>query len=253
MRIRNRGGSPATNVNVAVYWSPVSTLVTPDMWTLVGTTSLDSVPTGNQLTVSNAITWAADDIPAAGHYCFVGLIGNNEDPAPIPADLFNLDKFRLFIRNNNNVTWRNFSVVDNTSLSESLLPEFVSLPFQAAGAPDRARSMGFEVVGHLPEGARAFLEMPREFAHLLKAQPVSVEGEQDDRSVYVPVNPRGITRFDPVPFSVKTRIPMRLLVHIPKALREHEFDIYARQLYEGEEIGRVTWRLAPPREPIEET
>ncbi len=28
-----------------------------------------------------------------------------------------------------------------------------------------------------------------------------------------------------------------------------EFEIYARQMYGDEEVGRVTWRLAPPRKP----
>jgi hypothetical protein len=30
-------------------------------------------------------------------------------------------------------------------------------------------------------------------------------------------------------------------------MRHHEFELYARQLYEDEEVGRVTWRLAPNR------
>jgi hypothetical protein len=40
---------------------------------------------------------------------------------------------------------------------------------------------------------------------------------------------------------------MRLLVKVPKELQRHEFEIFARQLFGNEEVGRVTWRLAPPR------
>ena len=42
---------------------------------------------------------------------------------------------------------------------------------------------------------------------------------------------------------------MRLLVKIPEEMRKQEFEIYARQMYGDEEVGRVTWRLAPPRKP----
>jgi len=55
--------------------------------------------------------------------------------------------------------------------------------------------------------------------------------------------------FADVPFPAKARIPMRLLVRVPKELQKHDFEICARQMYENEEVGRVTWRLAPPRRP----
>jgi hypothetical protein len=247
VRVRNRGGSAAANINATVFWSPPATLVTPDMWTLVGSTTIPNVPTGNLLTVSDAITWPSAEIPATGHYCFVGLVGNAQDPAPAPADFLNFDNFRLFIRANNNVTWRNFNVVNNVPPSAGSPPNFVPLPFMAAGAPDKARRMGFEVVGRLPREAKVLLEIPREFAQLLKARTVEIKGGKNKNLVYVPVNPSGRTRFEQVAFPAKARIPMRLLVHIPKELRKFEFDIFARQMYEEEEVGRVTWRLATPQ------
>jgi len=250
VRVRNRGGSAAANVLATVYWSPVATLVTPDMWNLVGTTTLANVPTGNLLTVSNGITWQSADIPATGHYCFVGLIGNPQDPAPALGDLINFDNFRLFIRNNNNVTWRNFNVVNNIPPSVgSNPPNFVALPFLAAGAPDKARRMGLEIVGRLPKGAKALLEVPREFAQMAQARPVPVEGAENDRVVYLPLNALGANMFGPLDFRAKARIPMRLLVHIPEELRANEYEIFARQIFEEDEVGRVTWRLAPPKRP----
>jgi Subtilase family len=81
VRVRNRGSSVAANVEATVYWAPVATLVTPDLWTVVGSTTLPSVPTGDLLTVSDAIVWPSGAIPATGHYCFVALIGHAHDPA----------------------------------------------------------------------------------------------------------------------------------------------------------------------------
>ena len=247
VRVRNRGGSNASNVTATVYWSPPSTLVTPDLWSLVDSTTIASVPTGDLLTVSDAIVWPSAGIPATGHYCFVALIGHAQDPAPVPTDFLDWDKFRLFIRANNNVTWRNFNVVNNVPPPAADPPNYVPLPFMAAGAPDKARRMRFEVMGRLPKGAIALLEMPRQFADLLQARPVPVRGVKNRHAVHVPVNPWGRTMFADVLFPAKARIPMRLLLRLPKEVQKHEFEICARQMYANEEVGRVTWRLVPPR------
>src|SRR3954469_3339845 len=53
VRVLNQGGSAATNVEATVFWAPVATLVTPDLWTLVGTTILPNVPIAEQVTVSD--------------------------------------------------------------------------------------------------------------------------------------------------------------------------------------------------------
>ncbi|MFN7963285.1 MAG: S8 family peptidase [Thermoanaerobaculia bacterium] len=254
VRMRNRGGSAATNVEATVYWSPPATLVTPDLWTLVGSTTLASVPTGNQLTVAPAITWPMAAIPGPGHYCFVALVGTAADPAPAPADLFDWDTFSSFVRSQNNVTWRNFNVVNNVPPSTPGKPpsRYVELPFLAAGAPDRARKMQIEVVGRLPAGAEAVLEMAPQFARKLRAhsRPIPLDRPEQIRRAHVPLNPCGRNRFLELPLPAKARIPLRLLVHLPEKERQGEFEIYARQLYQGEEVGRVTWKLVPPgRQP----
>jgi serine protease len=247
LRVRNRGSSVAANVEATVYWAPVATLVTPDLWTLVGSTTLPSVPTGDLLTVSDAIVWPSGAIPTTGHYCFVALIGHAHDPTPAPADFLSWDNFRLFIRANNNVTWRNFNVVNNTPPPSGEPPNYVPLPFLAAGAPDRARRMRLEVVGRLPKGSAAVLEISLDWTQLLQVQPIQVKGAKQRRVVYAPVNPCGRTSFPEVVFPARSRIPMRLLVNVPREMRKHQFEIFARQWFENEEVGRVTWRLVPAR------
>jgi hypothetical protein len=213
----------------------------------VGSTNIPSVPTGDLLTVSDAIVWPSGAIPASGHYCFVTLIGHADDPAPAPTDFLNWENFRQFIRANNNVTWRNFNVVDNTPPPLSEPPNYVPLPFLAVGAPDRARRMRLEVVGRLPRGAVAILEISLDWAQLLQVRPMQMKGAKQRRVVYAPVNPCGHTSFPEVIFPAKSRIPMRLLVNVPREWRKHEFEIFARQWFEDEEVGRVTWRLVPGR------
>jgi hypothetical protein len=251
VRVRNRGGSPAANVEATVYWAPVATLVTPDLWTLVGSTTIPDVPMGDQLTVAPAITWPAAAVPAEGHYCFVGLIGNTADPAPGPAEFLNWDNFRSFIRNNNNVTWRNFNVEDNDpDVGDPTVPEgFKALPFLAPGAPDRARPMALEILAGLPAGAKALLEVPKRFLDLLYERHQLGKARLDrERGVaYIALNPHGRMRSGEVVFPRKSRTAMRLLVQIPKEHRGRAYKIAVRQLYKGEEVGRVTWQLQPKR------
>src|SRR5690606_30962284 len=117
--------------------------------------------------VSDAIIWERENLPPQGHYCLVAIIGTDADPAPLPTDFGDWTKFQRFIRDNNNVTWRNFNVVDNQPDDPSVVIEglkFKALPFVSPGAPDIGRKMQLEVVAKLPEGARVYLEAPRYYA-----------------------------------------------------------------------------------------
>jgi serine protease len=245
VRMRNRGGSDAANVTATIFWAPVATLITPDLWTLVGTVTLPNVPTGDILTVSPPTTWLEADIPAAGHYCLVGIIGNAEDPAPDPADFLNWDNFRRFIRDNNNVTWRNFNVVDNVP-DPRVDPDFVVLPFLALGTPDKARRMRLEVVAKLPQKAEAFIEVPVYIQDTFAFHTPFMKLDKRREISRVPVNPHGNSALEELLFPAKFRAKLRLMVHIPKEARKNEYEVYVRQLFGEEEVGRVTWRLVPP-------
>lgn len=73
IRALNRGGSPATSATATVYWSPPSTLVTPNLWNKIGTANIPAVPIGSVLAVSSRLEWAASNVPPTGHYCFVAI------------------------------------------------------------------------------------------------------------------------------------------------------------------------------------
>ncbi len=247
VRMRNRGGSAAANVTATVYWSPVSTLITPDLWNFIGTATLPNVNNGEVLTVSDAIQWTAAEIPAEGHYCFVGILGHPMDPAPTPADFMDWDNFRSFIRNNNNVTWRNFNVVDNNPpAAPGIPPGFAALPFIAPGAPDKSRKMRLEIHGKLPRGAKMILEMPAHLVDLfLPDRIANIDFDKKARVARLPLNPHGQLRMRDTGFPAKSRSKLRLLVKIPEKLRNYPYQVYAAQFYGDEELGRVTWQLTP--------
>lgn len=249
VRVLNRGGAAAANVTATVYWSPVATLVTPNLWTLVGTVVLPNVPAGNQLTVSNAIVWPSAQIPGTGHYCFVALAGSAADPPPLLTDLQDWTNFQRFIRENNNVTWRNFNVVNNVPPAGSTAPPgYIPLPFLAVGAPKVGAIMQLEVEARLPRGARLILVAPD---HLLDALRfpgnLRTRGrKKGDRHIsQVALNPHGRSDLGRGLFPADVRHKLELLVTIPEECRNNEYQVAIRQLHKDEEVGRVTWLLSP--------
>lgn len=241
VRVRNRGRLPAYDVKATVYWSTPATLVTPDSWKLVNTEPkpIPRVPGGNVLTVSGPITWEAKDIPDEGHYCFVGLIGNEEDPAPyVDASDWN---FENFIRDYNNITWKNFNVIEY-KFDPQEYPQYMELPFLTPGALDRTRQMQLEIVANLPKGARIWFEMRPNIIDGRHFRDRGVDRRRD-RAV-LEVSPQGSTKFK-ARFPAKSKTKAKLRIYVPEEYRNNEYEVFVRQLYRRKEIGRVTWRLVP--------
>lgn len=248
VRVRNRGSAAAGATLATVFWSEVSTLVTPDMWTLVGSTTLPAVPAANVLTVSDEIVWPAAAIPAEGHYCFVATLDTAGDPAPLLADLMDFDNFRLFIRNNNNVTWRNFNVVNHTPDPADPSAAF---GFLMAGAPDRRALMALEVIAKLPAGARLWLEAPMALLKALNVRGSITPVKGNKEFGRIACLPNGLQRIGAMRFPAKFRARPRIIVELPKeARRQSGFQVSARQVFVErglhEEVGRVTWHLVSP-------
>jgi hypothetical protein len=231
VRMRNRGGSVAANVTATVYWSPAATLVTPNLWNLIGSVSMPPIPTGNLLTVSPPLLWPQASMPGAGHYCFVALIGTANDPAPLPADFLDFEDYLRFIRENNNVTWRNFNVVHTDA-------DVVALPFLITGPPDRARRMEVVAEPRLPQGAEVVLTAARSITDAVRRLLPSAGAQMR-------LAPQGRQRILEEELPAGLAAPAELQVRIPQELRFAEYEIAVRQLFEGREVGRITWRLAP--------
>jgi hypothetical protein len=248
LRVRNRGAVDATNVQATVYWSEPATLVIPDPNKVIGSTVIPSVPAANVLTVSPPIKWAGNSIPPKGHYCFVCLIDNARDPAPpSPADFLSFDNFMRFVRENNNVTWRNFNVVDNEPQPGS---SDVELPFNINGAFDQSRRMRLDVIALLPAGAQIKLEVPIEAREILGSIGGigPIERDAKGRVVRLRLNPHGRSNGKEVLFPERTEVKSRLLINIPEKFRKYPYEVSVRQLFGDQEVGRVTWRLVQKKD-----
>lgn len=245
VRVRNRSGADATNVSATIYQAPVATLITPEMLAPIGTVTIPFVPSGDVLTVSDAITWPQSSLPPLGQSSFVCLVGNALDPTPDFADFRNWDNYLRFIRNNNNVTVRNVQFVSPApARTRSTAPaNDFELSFLATGPFDQARPMQLEFAGKLPAGSRLVLEAPRYFLIAAQEHSPNLELDKKKRVSLLPLNPYGQRLLREILFPAKARIPLKLRVQIPRERLKSSYEVFVRQLYQNEEVGRVTWRL----------
>lgn len=243
VRVRNRGGAPATNVLATVYWSQVSTLVTPSMWNLIGNVTLPLVPIGDVLTVSPALVWLRADIPATAHYCFVVTLQHPNDPTPPTPGPLDWSTFQDMIRAHNNVTWRNFNVVNNLPDTPNATPSFA---FNLSGAEDRALAFAFEIERKLPADAVLELEGPLGLLVRLKGENPwkLVPGRKSEKArLILPAIPRILLEEVQVPRGA--RLPCAFKIHPRKGKVVFGHGVAIRQLYKGEEVGRINWQFAP--------
>ncbi len=252
-RVWNRG-TDTSNVTATVYWSPPSTLVSPNLWNLIGNSAFADVPPGNLVQVSSpGITWPFADIPGPGHYCFVATVGNAADPAPNPATFNTFNDFVNYIYSHNNITWRNFNVVAmGQRRAGGRFNEFIPLPFLITSAWDQPRNFSFETLAELPQGSQMALQVPHWLGLGLQPSHSSLEEHEDAdtdpddrRRVHVPLHPHGRQRLGEIELRAALKAPSHMLVYIPERLRDRRYEVAIRQLYGGREVGRITWRLIP--------
>jgi serine protease len=238
VRLLNRGGSAATDVVVDVFWSPPATLVTPNLWTKIDTALIPSVPVSNVLTVSDAVVWNSADIPAPGHYCFVAVAGNAQDPKPDPTTFTSFDQYVTYVENNNNIAWRNFNVAGPPSPAP---PGGYKFGFLIPGAFDTGHVFDLEAIGWLPEKSRAFLDVPAWLADALRPHPCEVKADEKRGTVRIALHPIGVRRLGSAVLHARVAAKCQLLVQIPRQHRHHRYAFAMRQIYKGREVGRLTW------------
>ena len=253
-RVWNRGTGDATNVFASVYWSPPSTLVSPNLWTLIGSAYYPNVPAGSTVEVSNpGIAWPAGQLPGPGHYCFVSAVGNADDPGPNPASFATFDDFMNYIYANNDITWRNFNVVIPAP-HPIKWGHFIPLRFLITGAWDAPRVFALETHAELPEGSHMALQVPHWLGRGLK--PVHKEFDEIEdadtdpdnrRRLRLPLHPHRTQHLGEIELLANTAAASHMLVHIPAEYHVRPYKIIIRQLYGEREVGRITWLMLPPR------
>ena len=117
IRVRNKGVINS-DIHVRVYFAPLTTTCAPDQWVYLGQMDFYNVPAGTDA-VSDALVWeSVPDPGSVGHFCIIASIEGFGDPHPDPAGISNASQYMQFIRDHNNICYRNVvfeDVLANTS------------------------------------------------------------------------------------------------------------------------------------------
>ena len=235
VRVKNRGYSSSDAV-VDLYWSQPSTLPTPSSWNSLGSVAVPQVAP-DTVACAGPLVWS-EDIPERGHYCFVGILRNAQDPAPDLASVTNLNAFYDLIRLNNNVVWKNFDV-DNLFAGG-----YARIGFQIQGWPRYSTVSDLEIdLTAMPVGVSADFRLLKRLI-----QGASPEGMQMTATTQMYAKFKlaggviGAIRNMPLLPSDSTEGILQLVLadDIPNGV----YDISLRQTVGGEEMGRITRRIA---------
>ena len=238
VRVSNRTANAAAGAGVTVFYALPSTLLTPNDWTRINAVPATvDVPGSQTLVPAPVIPWP-EPLPPPGHYCFIATVTHPNDPEPLtwppPPLTFSWDEFVSYIRNNNNVTWKNFNVV---ALGEA----GGAMSFAVAGAPDAKRVFDLELLRSPPRGIELEWELPVVLLRELDFDFSKVETKGTRAKVLVP--PMAALRFRDVALVKSAKHRCRFRVRPLSGLEREPVTLAVRQIWRGTEVGRITWRL----------
>jgi hypothetical protein len=242
LRVHNRGNN-ATGGTASLYWSPPSTFPTPASWTLIDTITIPPVPS-NSVKVIGPVIWYSDDIPAKGHYCFIGLINSGNDPAPDKSTIVSMNDFYNFIRENNNATWKNFNVIDMFAGSTN------SLDFHIQGWSGNNIYSDLKIdLSSLPASTEVSLK-------ILKRLCIEASTDRltkiDESALYYKysVSSGGVSYLRNIKLKSKEDCITALDFVLPDTIPDGGYEVSVSQIVNNLEMGRVTQLLAVGDHPF---
>jgi Abnormal spindle-like microcephaly-assoc'd, ASPM-SPD-2-Hydin len=234
LRVHNKGTSPSSGT-ARVYWSRPSTLPSPTSWEMIDTIGIPSVSPGS-VAVVGPVVWASDAMPGLGHYCFVGVIDTEGEPPVNLAAIRTWMDFDNLIRSSNNVTWRNFDVVD------LIQGATVTEKFDIRGWPRVALHSDLKLdLSEVPRSARVYLRVNRRMAMPARTENLQVVAERQDHRVYR-AEPGRVCSLFSIPLQPSDSSTAALELTIPE--RVMPFRLHVVQEIEGREMGRITRLMA---------
>jgi hypothetical protein len=256
VRVANRGLSDVTGATVTVWYAASGTFLHPGSWVKIGSVPID-VPQGDTLKVTDAIAWPA--VPAGvGHFCFVALVEHPDDPGflsgtfsipstsslSVPAEFNDIEYFKAYMRNQNNVAYRNFNVVEvaAAAATAAVVEAEVAAP-DGGGGGGGGGEVELRVDGRLPPGATLELELPEPLALAVKP-PAAFKVDPATKARRGMVAASGVTLVGRGPLKGKKKQRVKLHITLPNGLKKRTH-VSVVQLHKGQVVGRVTWRLKP--------
>lgn len=236
VRLRNRGYSDTT-AQIDLYWTPPSTLPAPAGWTFIGTVSAPVVAQ-DQFLVAGPLEWPTSVQPAArGHYCLVAILGNTQDPKPDHTVIVTAGDYHNFVRNSNNVVWKNFDIDDIFGGT------FQKMEFHIQGWPRKALASDLEVdLRGLPATVEVELRILKRLTAGTTAEDLAKVDETDLYALYR-ATPARLVALRNMPLKASDDSQAELHITYPQDVPDGAYELSALQKIGGQEMGRVTRRM----------
>lgn len=233
LRLQNRGYA-AAQVDVDVYYTLPSTLPTPGNWKLIDSFTTPPIVPG-EFKVVGPVVW--NQIPKKGHYCFIAVLGNAQDPKPDLGAIHTIDEFYSFVREHNNVTWKNFDTDD------VFAGGYKKYDFWIQGWPRIAYISDLEIdLSELPDGCKVQLQLLKRLTEGAVAEGM-MKTEEVERYTTFDLQPHGYAALRNIQLKTSDRSQATLVITLPETIPDGAYQISLQQKVGGKEMGRVTKRL----------
>jgi len=237
VRMHNRGNAP-DNVTVSAYWTNASGFIHPGTWNLIETLNVDNVLPG-EYRVAGPIIWPKADIPAVGHYCLIGVVNSVRDPIVIPGAFSTVSDYLDFVRNHNNICYRNITVID--ALPDAPTPPYA---FLLRGLPETSRHFRLEVRHRLPKGTKVEVKIGRKLRQLehtktMKIIPIVIQ--HDESMTIFQLNDYHPLIVENIFIKRNAAVPVELRIKLPRDVTEGEYLLHADQHMGDLHLGRVNY------------
>jgi serine protease len=271
VRLRNRGGVVG-QARVQLFASPAATLITPERWLPVGSLAVQPIPPGDTLTVSSPLVgldlpglwlggqngvwpasftaiWSGNVAPFSLLAVQVpwdvptDLPASLQRPTPLPpsSPYFDWAKFRAFLRGPG-VAWRNAYPVAAGNAT-------TTLAFLITGTPDSIRHFDFEVIQRLPAGATVQLAVPDALAAKLRQRQPALTSTAGGTTGPLTLPRRPRTAIRGVELAAGACSPATFTITPGTGPLATGHSLAIRQLWKGEEVGRITWWFITQNDP----
>lgn len=264
VRLQNRGNQTGDDI-VNVYFISMSAFASPASWIHIGTLMETGITPGS-LRIAGPLTFPASLIPSPGHYCMIAVVTDPLDPAPDHTLITSVSDYLDFVRNTNNIAYRNMDVVGLVPGTPMTVETNIgTLP----GLRERY-DLRIDVAQFVP-GARILVRGPARILDGAIARGLKLVARKNGENLYRIIIGRELARhreflypekwlvkpeigFDNVLVDKDFKLAVECVAPEKGELRKFEhmarrkpYELAIRQLWKGEVIGRAAFQIRPQR------
>ncbi len=236
IRLQNRGVANG-DATINVYFSSATTFGTPASWIHIGTLTETTITPGS-LRIAGPLTFPSALIPSPGHYCMIAVVSDALDPAPDHTLITSVSDYVYFVRNTNNMAYRNMDVVNVVPGLPGVLKAMVQT------MPGVREQFDLRVdAGRVPPGTRVRLRGPAQILNGAIPRGLKLVARKGEQNVYEVL--MGAERARHLAFQGVREPAADYGIGFEKVLVEKAFPVVVEYLLPDMEALRAGARYAP--------